>query len=74
MSAADRLNNDRSSLDDPPTLREALSAFELEEFQALAALENRRVDSSFDFHDTIPAPPWLDDAPDTVEAPLVPSR
>ncbi len=28
----------------------------------------------FDFHDTIPAPPWLDDAPDTVEAPLVPSR
>jgi hypothetical protein len=26
----------------------------------------------FDFHDTIPAPPWLDDAPEAVEAPLVP--
>ena len=29
-------------------------------------------EDGFDFHDTIPAPPWLDDAPDTVEAPLDP--
>ena len=29
-------------------------------------------EQDFDFHDTIPAPPWLDDAPDTVEAPLDP--
>lgn len=27
---------------------------------------------SFDFHDTIPAPPWLDDLPEAVEAPLLP--
>ena len=58
MSAANRLN-DRLSLDDPPTLRETLSAFELEELEALEALENGRRDSGFDFHDTIPAPPWL---------------
>ena len=56
MSAADRLN-DRSIPCDPPTLRETLSAFELEELEALEALENR-ADSGFDFHDTIPAPPW----------------
>ena len=31
-------------------------------------------DQDFDFHDTIPAPPWLDDGPDTLEAPLVPAR
>ncbi|MEO7036313.1 MAG: hypothetical protein ABI548_20380 [Polyangiaceae bacterium] len=34
-------------------------------------------EEAFDFHDTIPAPPWLDDGPDTVEMPLeplVPSR
>ena len=30
-------------------------------------------EEGFDFHDTIPAPPWLDDAPDTVEAPLPPA-
>jgi hypothetical protein len=28
----------------------------------------------FDFHDTIPAPPWLDDVSDTLETPLVPAR
>ena len=31
-------------------------------------------EQDFDFHDTIPAPPWLDDGPDTVEAPLIPAR
>jgi hypothetical protein len=31
-------------------------------------------EEDFDFHDTIPAPPWLDDAPDTLETPLVPPR
>jgi hypothetical protein len=31
-------------------------------------------EADFDFHDTIPAPPWLDDAGDTLETPLVPPR
>ncbi len=31
-------------------------------------------EEDFDLHDTIPAPPWLDDAPDTLETPLVPPR
>ncbi|MEP7050192.1 MAG: hypothetical protein ABJB12_07565 [Pseudomonadota bacterium] len=26
----------------------------------------------FDFHDTIPAPTWLDDGPDTAQTPLLP--
>ena len=40
---------------------------------SLDALEPGTEDD-FDFHDTIPAPPWLDDAPDTIETPLVPAR
>jgi hypothetical protein len=31
-------------------------------------------EDDFDFHDTIPAPPWLDDIPDSLETPLVPAR
>jgi hypothetical protein len=31
-------------------------------------------EEDFDFHDTIPAPPWLEDATDTLETPLVPPR
>jgi hypothetical protein len=47
-------------LGSPAPLREALeSQFSLEV-------------EGFDFHDTIPAPPWLDEPPDTIEAPLVP--
>ena len=29
---------------------------------------------SFDFHDTIPAPPWLDEPLDALEAPAFPAR
>ena len=43
----------------PPPVRETMATLDEEDF---------------DFHDTIPAPPWLDDAPDTVETPLVPAR
>ncbi|MEI9941450.1 MAG: hypothetical protein WDO69_29880 [Pseudomonadota bacterium] len=39
----------------PPSLLDALGAFEFEE-------------EDFDFHDTIPAPPWLDEPPDALEA------
>ncbi|HEY0465064.1 MAG TPA: hypothetical protein VGC79_12680 [Polyangiaceae bacterium] len=28
----------------------------------------------FDFHDTIPAPPWLDEPIDALEAPVLPAR
>jgi hypothetical protein len=31
-------------------------------------------EEDFDFHDTIPAPPWLEDTGDTLETPLVPPR
>jgi hypothetical protein len=40
---------------------------------SLGALEPSS-EEDFDLHDTIPAPPWLDDAPDTIETPLVPAR
>ena len=42
----------------PPPMRDALSTLDEEDF---------------DFHDTIPAPPWLDDASE-VELPLIPAR
>lgn len=29
---------------------------------------------SFDFHDTIPAPPWLDEPGDALEMPIFPAR
>jgi len=28
----------------------------------------------FDFHDTIPAPPWLDEPSDLLESPVFPAR
>jgi len=43
----------------PPPVRDALSALEGEDF---------------DFHDTIPAPPWLDEPSDVLEAPPLPAR
>ena len=47
-------------------LLDALSAhepeFELEEAEG------------FDFHDTIPAPPWLDEPLDALEAAVLPAR
>jgi hypothetical protein len=39
-------------------MRDKLSTLELEEFDELGAQLH------FDFHDTIPAPPWLDDCGD----------
>ena len=41
-----------------PPMRDKLSTLELEEFDELGAQLH------FDFHDTIPAPPWLDDCGD----------
>ncbi|MES1174602.1 MAG: hypothetical protein ABUL62_09740 [Myxococcales bacterium] len=38
-----------------PPMRDRLSTHELEELDELGA------DAHFDFHDTIPAPPWLDE-------------
>jgi len=41
-----------------PPMRDRLSTHELEELDDLGA------DAHFDFHDTIPAPPWLDELGD----------
>jgi len=38
--------------------------------ESLSTLE----EEDFDFHDTIPAPPWIDEAPDSSEQPLIPPR
>ncbi|MEI9953988.1 MAG: hypothetical protein WDO74_34680 [Pseudomonadota bacterium] len=46
----------------PPALLDALSALE-PEFEV----------DGFDFHDTIPAPPWLDEPPDAPEALSLPT-
>jgi len=59
----------------PPALSfDAFGAWEpaLEpEFESEFELET---DEGFDFHDTIPAPPWLDEPLDALEAPLLPAR
>jgi hypothetical protein len=47
----------------PPTLLDALDALE-PEFDV----------SGLDFHDTIPAPPWLDEPFEAQEAPTLPMR
>jgi len=47
----------------PPALLDAMSALE-PEFDA----------RDFDFHDTIPAPPWLDEPSEALEAPALPAR
>ncbi len=51
----------------PPALLDALSALE-PEFEVEVEVEG------FDFHDTIPAPPWLDEPPDAAEALSLPTR
>ncbi|HEY2410211.1 MAG TPA: hypothetical protein VGI10_29605 [Polyangiaceae bacterium] len=38
--------------------------------ESLSTLE----EDDFDLHDTIPAPPWIEDAPDSSEQPLQPTR
>jgi len=43
----------------PPLARDALSVLEGEDF---------------DFHDTIPAPPWLDEPADGLDLPAFPAR
>lgn len=53
----------------PPALLDALSMRE-PEFWADEAVEVE----GFDFHDTIPAPPWLDEPLDAPEAALLPAR
>jgi len=47
----------------PPALLDAMSALE-PEFDA----------GDFDFHDTIPAPPWLDEPSEALEVPAFPAR
>jgi len=55
----------------PPDLLDALGAFELEqEFEA----EAEAGPAGFDFHDTIPAPPWLDEPAEAPELPAFPGR
>lgn len=41
---------------------------------SLSALEPAFDAGDFDFHDTIPAPPWLDEPLDALEAPAFPAR
>ncbi|HET7541084.1 MAG TPA: hypothetical protein VFK05_14475 [Polyangiaceae bacterium] len=67
----------------PPDLLEALGPFEfdfeLEHEQTLgdgAELEGGLEvgTEGFDFHDTIPAPPWLDEPAEALEMPVFPAR
>jgi hypothetical protein len=53
----------------PPDLLDALGPFELELEQELEAET-----AGFDFHDTIPAPPWLDEPAEALELPTFPVR
>jgi hypothetical protein len=46
----------------PPALLDALSAIETD------------FETDFDFHDTIPAPPWLDEPQDALDALPLPAR
>ncbi|MEO6599241.1 MAG: hypothetical protein ABIQ16_05165 [Polyangiaceae bacterium] len=46
-----------------PPMRDKLSTLELEELDDLGA------DTHFDFHDTIPAPPWLGEFADAENEP-----
>jgi len=56
----------------PPTQLDALnfsdSEFEFDQLDGVRAAEG------FDFHDTIPAPPWLDEPLEALEAPVFPAR
>ena len=57
------------------TLDDYTSDFELEggfEVESDGRLEEQA--GSFDFHDTIPAPPWLDEPGDALEMPIFPAR
>ena len=58
VSESSRPTEPRSCSVPPPPTDDVLSAFELEE---LEQLEDRDAATGFDFHDTIPAPPWLDE-------------
>jgi len=59
----------------PPDLLEALSSFEFEfEHELEGGVELEGGTESFDFHDTIPAPPWLDEPGDPLELPVFPAR
>ncbi len=54
-SESSRPTEPRSWSVPPPPMRDKLSTLELEE------LDEVGVDVHFDYHDTIPAPPWLDE-------------
>lgn len=64
----------------PPTFPGAWGTFEGEyepEFEGLAGEVAGQLEGhveSFDFHDTIPAPPWLDEPGDGLEMPIFPAR
>ena len=56
----------------PPALLDALNTRE-PQFEADEAGEAGEL-AGFDFHDTIPAPPWLDEPLDAPEAAVLPAR
>jgi len=57
-SESSRPTEPRSWSVPPPPMRDRLSTLELEELDDIGA------DAHFDFHDTIPAPPWLEELGD----------
>jgi hypothetical protein len=57
-SESSRPTEPRSWSVPPPPMRDKLSTLELEE------LDEPGANAHFDFHDTIPAPPWLDEFSD----------
>lgn len=64
---------------EPPAFVEPWRTFEPEyepEFDGDAASVgfSQGYVESFDFHDTIPAPPWLDEPSDACEMPVFPAR
>lgn len=77
MSAANplsQINNDDSEAPTPPSEPSRPTEPHRHPVPVRNALDSDLglEEEPFDFHDTIPAPPWLDDGPDTIEAPLEP--
>lgn len=64
---------------EPPAFVDAWSMFEPEyepefEVDGVASAVSEGYVEGFDLHDTIPAPPWLDEPADAFEMPVFPAR